>query len=85
LVGSQHVGIGLDCVFDHEEIKGFIMSNPNMFPPKHGFNDVAVAQPGQFSEISHLLLSRGYSKMMLIMCLARIFYVFQKPFGDELE
>ncbi len=62
LIGSEYVGIGLDCVFDHEEIQSFIDSNPKTFPEELGFNNVAVAQPEQFSEIPELLNRRGYSE-----------------------
>jgi membrane dipeptidase len=59
-VGPQHVGIGLDCIFDSNEIKNYVEQNPETFPSEHGFNDVAVAQPEQFSEIAKLLILRGY-------------------------
>lgn len=61
LVGSDHVGIGLDCIFDMEEIQGFVKVNEKTFPSEHGFHDVAVAAPEQFSEIGGLLKLRGYS------------------------
>lgn len=62
LVGAEHVGIGLDCVFDTEEAESFVKDNPDTFPAKYGFNDVAVAKPEQFSEIGELLSLRGYSE-----------------------
>jgi len=61
-VGAEHVGIGLDCIFDTDEIKNYVKNNPDTFPEKYGFNDVAVAQPEQFSEIEELLTLRGYSE-----------------------
>lgn len=61
LVGIQHVGIGLDCVFDSSEVKDFVKSNPRTFPLKYGFaNDVVVAEPEQFSNIAELLFLRDY-------------------------
>lgn len=62
IVGSEHAGIGLDCVFDTEETESFVKNNPDTFPTKYGFNDVAIAQPEQFSEIGELLSLRGYSE-----------------------
>ncbi|MBV9575122.1 MAG: membrane dipeptidase, partial [Gammaproteobacteria bacterium] len=62
LVGAEHVGIGLDCIFDTEEAKKFADNNPKTFPVAYGFKDIAVAQPEQFSEISELLITRGYSE-----------------------
>ncbi|HEX4046033.1 MAG TPA: membrane dipeptidase, partial [Gammaproteobacteria bacterium] len=50
IVGSKHVGIGLDCVFDLDETKKYVDKHPSIFPSKHGFNDVLIAQPEQFSE-----------------------------------
>lgn len=60
-VGIEHVGIGLDCVFNLEEAKILVKNNPDVFPVKYGFDDVAVAQPEQFSEIENLLIKQGYS------------------------
>lgn len=61
LVGTKHVGIGLDCIFDTDEIKTITNNHPNTFPNNYGFNNVATAQPEQFSEFSNLLTLRGYS------------------------
>src|SRR3990167_4908481 len=61
LVGAQHVGIGLDCVFDENEVQDFVKNNPSTFQPKYGFtNDVVVAEPEQFSTIAELLALRDY-------------------------
>lgn len=62
LVGADHVGIGLDCIFSIDEIKSYTKKNPDAFPSKYGFDDVAVAEPEQFLEIKKLLAIRGYSK-----------------------
>lgn len=56
-VGSEHVGIGLDCLFAPEEVETYIQSNPSYFPDEQV---VAIAQPEQFSEIGRLLMARGY-------------------------
>lgn len=62
IVGSEHVGIGLDCIFSPDEAKSYVKNNPDTFPEKYGFNDVAVAVPEQFSEIGALLSQKGYSE-----------------------
>jgi membrane dipeptidase len=62
LVGAEHVGIGLDCVFNSDELKSFIKDNPDTFPENHGFDDVKVAQPEQFPIIGQQLKLRGYKK-----------------------
>ena len=60
VVGSEHVGIGLDCIFNMDEMNDFVTNNPKTFPSQHGFSNVAIAQPEQFSEIGELLEQRGY-------------------------
>ncbi len=37
-------------------------SNPDFFPKKYHFDNVAVAQPEQFPEIGNLLAKKGYSE-----------------------
>ncbi|MHB1949414.1 MAG: dipeptidase [Gammaproteobacteria bacterium] len=58
-VGAEYVGIGLDCLFAPEEIKVYVKNNPSYFPVEQ---DIAIAQPEQFSEIGCLLKTRGYSE-----------------------
>ena len=36
LVGPEHVGIGMDYVFDQDELKDFFKKNPGLFPPGLG-------------------------------------------------
>lgn len=33
LVGAEHVGLGLDYVFDRRELDAFVRGNPTLFPP----------------------------------------------------
>jgi membrane dipeptidase len=61
LVGTAHVGIGMDCVFNQDEIKNIAAKNPETFPSSLGFSDVQIAEPEQFSEIGENLTKRGYS------------------------
>lgn len=61
IASPDHVGIGLDCIFNPEEIKCSVNTNPDIFPSEYGFNDdIAVAEPEQFPEIRILLEKRGY-------------------------
>lgn len=62
LVGVQHVGIGLDYVFDHEEVKALVKKNPKMFPAENGYEHVEIATPEQFPEICTALQQRGYAE-----------------------
>jgi membrane dipeptidase len=62
LVGSEHVGLGLDYVFDSKEVSMIVKKKPNFFPENQGYHEVNTATPEQFQEIFSLLLNRGYSK-----------------------
>src|SRR3546814_17099767 len=37
LVGTQHVGLGLDYVFDNKELDEYVTSSPHIFPPALGY------------------------------------------------
>lgn len=61
LVGPEHVGIGLDYVFDQEEVRQFVKDNPETFPPELGYADgINMAEPEQMPEIADALLKLGY-------------------------
>ena len=62
LVGPRHVGLGLDYVFDMEELDEFTLNNPKMFPPEEGYGTGEnFVQPAQVPEIAAELLNLGYS------------------------
>lgn len=62
LVGPEHVGLGLDYVFDVSELEEFVQKNPENFP-------TALRQPGSYLQIeperfpiiAERLLEMGYS------------------------
>lgn len=85
LVGSQHVGIGLDCVFNPDEIKSFVDANPNTFPSNYGFEEVRVAQPEQFPIIGQQLMQRGYSEKDINNILGQNFLRIAKMVWDNNE
>ena len=61
LVGIEHVGLGLDYVFDREELDDYVAQNPAMFPPEHGYGTgVRLVAPEQTREIGAELLKLGY-------------------------
>lgn len=60
LVGPDHVGIGLDYVFDEQELIDFLRNNPHTFPPEKYSAGIKMVQPEQIPEIVGLLLARGY-------------------------
>ena len=61
LVGPQHVGLGLDYVFDLSELEDYVQKNPEKFPAE-------VRQPGSYTQveperfpvIADALLKKGY-------------------------
>lgn len=64
LVGVKHIGVGLDYVFDQEEMKDFIFNNPQSYPPAFGYQSVEGVRylpPEQIPEIAEELVRRGYS------------------------
>jgi membrane dipeptidase len=63
LVGSQHVGLGLDFVFDDDEVAGYIRKFPHLFPPEDGVEGEPArsVRPEQLEDIVSALLNLGYS------------------------
>lgn len=62
LVGPEHVGLGLDYVFDKEEMYDFYRTRPDLFPPEKGYkSDMAIIEPECIPAIAEGLLKMGYS------------------------
>ena len=63
LVGSQHVGLGLDFVFDDDEVAGYIKKFPHVFPAEEGVEGEPARSvgPEQLEDIVSALLNLGYS------------------------
>ena len=63
LVGSQHVGISLDFVFDDAEVAGYIEKFPHLFPPEEGVEGepARCVRPEQLEDIVNALINLGYS------------------------
>lgn len=61
LVGIDHVGLGLDYVFDSQELDDYLKQNPAMFPPEDGYAaGIRLVAPEQVPEIGKELLQLGY-------------------------
>jgi membrane dipeptidase len=58
LVGAEHVGLGLDYVFDRAELEEYYRENPSLFPP--GLNNaaagLAMVEPEAIGAITEGLL-----------------------------
>jgi membrane dipeptidase len=63
LVGTEHVGIGLDYVFDQVDVQGFVKAHPDLYPPSKYPSGINMAEPERFPEIAAELLKRGYREL----------------------
>lgn len=61
LVGIDHVGLGLDYVFDSQELDDYLKANPTLFPPEEGYAaGLGMVAPEQLPEIAAELVRMGY-------------------------
>ena len=66
LVGPQHVGIGLDYVFDSKELDEYVTSSPQTFPPELGYGaGIRMIEPERIPVIAEALLASGWSDAAL--------------------
>ncbi|MBV8372166.1 MAG: membrane dipeptidase, partial [Candidatus Eremiobacteraeota bacterium] len=63
VAGIDHVALGLDYVFDQEEIKKYFASSPHLFgeDAKRYPGGCAFAAPEQIRAVAELLASHGYT------------------------
>ncbi|MDT9600733.1 dipeptidase [Sphingosinicella rhizophila] len=64
LVGARHVGIGLDYVFDIEELDDYIRKMKGTFPDGLGYDvgaGLRMVEPERIGEIADRLLAMNYS------------------------
>lgn len=63
LVGTRHVGLGLDYVFDEQELQELMTTNPETFPPaEYGTGRPALVRPEQIPSIVAELMGLGYGE-----------------------
>jgi membrane dipeptidase len=61
LIGPEHVGLGLDYVFDPAELDEYLRARPDIFPPEKGYRaGIAMVEPERIPLIADALLQRGY-------------------------
>jgi membrane dipeptidase len=65
LVGADHVGIGLDYVFDLQELDEYLRKMKGTFPPGLGYeagDGMKLVSPLQIEELVELQIKAGYSQ-----------------------
>jgi len=62
LVGPQHVGLGLDYVYDLATFEFFVARMPERYPPEEGYSDMAQLELEDIPRITAELLRRGYAE-----------------------
>jgi membrane dipeptidase len=63
VVGPEHVGLGLDYVFDQDELNAYLKRHRDTFPPGSGYGDFCphrFVSPSQLPEVTAALLQLGY-------------------------
>lgn len=66
LVGEEHVGLGLDYVFDQEEAYEAIRKRPDLYPPDKGYaNGIELVEPERIPDIAEALIKSGWSERAL--------------------
>lgn len=62
LVGPDHAGLGLDYVFDQEELLEYQRKNPHLFPQSEGYTlGPGLVWPEQLADIIECLIRKGYA------------------------
>ncbi|HUD93647.1 dipeptidase [Sphingobium sp.] len=63
--GAEHVGIGLDYVFDTAELDDYLVKMKDMFPPELGYDldgGFKCVSPAQIESLVELQIKAGYSQ-----------------------
>lgn len=75
VVGEDHVGIGLDYVFDKNELAEFVATQPALFPVNsYGTAELHMIPPWRLPEIADALSKQGLAEAAI-----------KKVFGENLE
>jgi len=63
LVGPEHVGLGLDYVFDPEELMSYYRARPDLYPASKGYlRPTPMVEPERLGEILAVMLNHGYGE-----------------------
>jgi membrane dipeptidase len=63
IVGADHVGLGLDYVFDQDELNAYLEQHRDVFPADGGYADLSpprFVSPLQLPDLTSALLRLGY-------------------------
>jgi membrane dipeptidase len=67
LVGPEHVGLGLDYVFDQKELDAYVLSRPDIFPPDKGYiAGMTMIEPERIPAIAEALLEQGFTDEQVV-------------------
>ena len=70
LVGPEHVGLGLDYVFDIEECLAFFRANPEVFPVSAGYGDeMPMVEPERLAALVQVMIDHDYSSQAIAQIL----------------
>jgi membrane dipeptidase len=64
LAGPEHVGLGLDVVFDSTALNAYVRARPDEWPiaADPAWSGFKYAMPEQLLELTALMLQRGYAE-----------------------
>jgi membrane dipeptidase len=63
LIGPEHVGLGLDFVFDTDELLAFYKARPDLYPPELGYSKpTPMVEPERLPGLVEMMLERGYGE-----------------------
>jgi len=64
LVGPEHVGLGLDIVFDHDALNAWIRTRPDEWPGTEASDwpGFRYARPSDYPVLTELMLDAGYAE-----------------------
>lgn len=66
VAGPEHVGIGLDWVFDQPSLLRAAKSSKTRYPAQGGYDgDIAFASPDRLPELTEAMLRRGYPETLI--------------------
>jgi len=68
VVGPEHVGLGLDYVFDQDELNAYLEEHRDTFPAGGGYGDYfphRFVSPLQLPELTEALIGLGYDEAAL--------------------